>query len=387
MSYHRYLAALAIVAIIAMPQVASAQAEKPTATGQLELTTPYPQVAIEAGDQATFDLEVTAPEPVEASLEAVGVPADWSSSFRGGGFEIDAVTAGPTPADVRFDVTVPPDVADATFDITVRASSVDNVAELPLQVRVSAQAGGDVTLAPDFPGLRAPAGETVTFDVELRNGTPADLQFELDSTGPAGWDVTAQPASEPQAATLQVASGSSQTIAVEVTSPARAEAGQYGIVVQASAPDFQVEAEMIVEVVGSFSMNLLTADQRLNAEVSVGGSSDLDLLVTNTGTAPLRQVELSASAPSGWDVTFSESTIISIPAGESAPVKATVAPSDEAIAGDYLLTLTARSEQASSTVDIRTSVNPSALWGFVGIGLIALTLAGLAYVFRRFGRR
>jgi uncharacterized membrane protein len=66
---------------------------------------------------------------------------------------------------------------------------------------------------------------------------------------------------------------------------------------------------------------------------------------------------------------------------------ATVTPSDQAIAGDYVITFSATSESASSEVDIRTTVNPSALWGFIGIALIAATLGGLAWVFRRFGRR
>jgi uncharacterized membrane protein len=38
-------------------------------------------------------------------------------------------------------------------------------------------------------------------------------------------------------------------------------------------------------------------------------------------------------------------------------------------------------------MEVRTTVSPSAFGGMVGIGLILLTLAALAWVFRRFGRR
>jgi uncharacterized membrane protein len=96
---------------------------------------------------------------------------------------------------------------------------------------------------------------------------------------------------------------------------------------------------------------------------------------------------MSATAPSNWEVAFTEPVIGELGAGESFNAVATVTPSDEAIAGDYVITFDADSEQASSTVDIRTTVNPSALWGFIGIALIALTLVGLVWVFRRFGRR
>ena len=380
----RRLASLVALSLVLLSLPALAQEVPPD---QLSVSSPYPRVAVEAGDQASFDLTITAPEPTEVALAATGLPDGWLGTFRGGGFEVDGVTAGPTAPEVSFDVTVPVDATEGTYDLAVTATGGGGSTELALQVRVSAQAGGEVTLTPDFPGLRTPAGEAATFSVELRNDTPADLQFELDSAGPAGWEVTAQPSTEAQASTIQVDSGSTATINVSATSPVRAESGQYRISVQATAPDVDVSAEMIVEIVGSFSLDLTTVDQRLSTDVSADGSSDLELVVTNTGTAPIQGIEMSSTPPSGWDVTFAEPGIAELGAGQSVNVLATITPSDQAIAGDYVIAFSAVSEQARSEVDIRTTVNPSALWGFVGIGLIALTLAGLALVFRRFGRR
>lgn len=385
----RTMVSLAVFSLLLAATPALAQETPPdtTAPTAFGITTPYPRVAVQAGDQASFDLSVVAPQPTDAALEVSSLPEGWTATFRGGGFEIDGVTAGPTAPEVSLDVSVPADTAEGTYDLGVRADAGGSSASLALQVRVSAQAGGEVTLTPDFPGLRVPAGDTASFSVELRNDTPSDLQFELSSTGPAGWDVTAQPSNEPQAATIQVDSGSSATINVEATSPPRAESGQFPITVQAASPDSQVEAEMIVEIVGSFTLDLTTTDQRLSTEVSADGSSDVELIVTNTGTAPIQNIQMSATPPSNWEVAFAEEVIAELGAGESAAVLASVTPSEQAIAGDYVITFDANSEQANSSVDIRTTVNPSALWGFIGIGLIALTLAGLAWVFRRFGRR
>lgn len=380
----RRLASLVALPLVLLSLPALAQEVPPD---QLSVSAPYPRVAVEAGDQASFDLTITAPEPTEVALAATGLPDGWLGTFRGGGFEVDGVTAGPTAPEVSFDVTVPVDATEGTYDLAVTATGGGGSTELALQVRVSAQAGGEVTLTPDFPGLRTPAGEAATFSVELRNDTPSDLQFELDSAGPAGWEVTAQPSTEAQASTIQVDSGSTATINVSATSPVRAESGQYRISVQATAPEVDVSTEMIVEIVGSFSLDLTTVDQRLSTDVSADGSSDLELVVTNTGTAPIQGIEMSSTPPSGWDVTFAEPGIAELGAGQSVNVLATITPSDQAIAGDYVIAFSAVSEQARSEVDIRTTVNPSALWGFVGIGLIALTLAGLALVFRRFGRR
>lgn len=384
----RTLVALVVasVTLVALPALAQ---ETPPEEGpqELSLSTPYPRVAIEAGDQASFDLTLTAPEPTDLALATSGLPSGWSATFRGGGFEIDGVTAAPTAPEVTLDVTVPADTLEGAYDFVVSAEGGGVSLTLDLQVRVSAQAGGEVTLTPDFPGLRVPAGETASFSVELRNDTPSDLQFELESAGPAGWDVSAQPSTEPQAATIQVDSGSSATIDVDATSIPRTEAGQYTISVQATAPETQVQAEMIVEIVGSFSLDLTTTDQRLSTDVSADGSSDVELVLTNTGTAPIQGVELSAQPPSEWEVTFAEPVIGEVDAGQSVTAVATVTPSDQAIAGDYVITFSANSDQADAEVDIRTTVNPSPLWGFIGIALIALTLAALAWVFRRFGRR
>jgi uncharacterized membrane protein len=344
-------------------------------------------VAVEAGDEATFDLTVTAPEPTNVGLEVTGLPDGWTATFRGGGFEIDGVTAAPTAPEASLDVAVPAEAAEGVYDIGVTADSGSSSVSVALQVRVSALAGGEVTLTPDFPGLRVPAAETASFSVELRNDTPSDLEFEVTSAGPAGWDVSAEPASEPQATTVLVESGGTENINVEATSPVRAEAGQYTISVQAASAETQVDAEMIVEVVGSYSLDLTTPDQRLSTEVSADGSSEVQLVLTNTGTAPIQNIELSATPPTGWEVVFGEPVIGQLEAGQSVSAVATVTPSDQAIAGDYVITFSASSEVADSEIDIRTTVNPSALWGFIGIALIALTLAGLAWVFRRFGRR
>lgn len=384
----RRTVALVAVGVLTLALPAAAQ-EVPDAPppDSLTLVAPYPRVAVEAGSSATFDLSVTAPTPTAVDLALDGLPEGWTGTFRGGGFEVDGVTASAISPELSLDVAVPAETPEGSYEMTVTASGGGTEIELPLEVRVSALAGGEVTLSSDVPGLRVPAGEAATFSVELRNDTPSDLQFELSAAAPAGWDITAEPASEPQATTIEVAAGASETINVEATSPPRSEAAQYPISVQATAGETQVQTEMIVEIVGSYSLELTTADQRLSTEVSADGSSEVQLVLSNTGTAPIPGVEMTATPPNDWEVSFAEPIIAELPAGESVAVLATVTPSEQAIAGDYVITFSANSEQANSEVDIRTTVNPSALWGFVGIALIALTLAGLAWVFRRFGRR
>ena len=382
---------LFLVAALSLVVALPATAQEDTSgfsPGSLTITTSYPGVVVEPGDQVSFELAVSSPGAASVDLSADEAPEGWTTTFRGGGFAVDQVMAGPgiNPA-VTFDVNVPVDAEEGTHQITVTAASGAETVRLPLTIRVSQKAGGEVTLTPDFPGLRAPAGDEVTFNVTLRNGTPADLDFDLDSTAPAGWKVSAEPTGQAQATTFSVKAGTSETINLKTTSPSLVDAGQYPVSLKATSGDTSVEATVIVEVVGSYSLDLSTADQRLNADVSVGSSSDLQLIVTNSGTATLEGAKISSTAPSGWDVSFDTPDLAPIPPGESALVTAPLTPSENAVAGDYILTFRVSHTEANDSIDVRTTVNPSPIWGFVGIALIALTLAGLAWVFRRFGRR
>ncbi len=135
-------------------------------------------------------------------------------------------------------------------------------------------------------------------------------------------------------------------------------------------------------------MTLSTVDQRLNMNATAGTATDLTLQITNTGTAPIPGVALSATPPSGWTVTFDPPTV-DVPTDAPANVTAHLTPSADAIAGDYVTAFkaTAPSNLATASAEIRVTVETSLLWGAVGIALIAIVLVGLWWTFRRFGRR
>jgi uncharacterized membrane protein len=103
-------------------------------------------------------------------------------------------------------------------------------------------------------------------------------------------------------------------------------------------------------------------------------------------------VKLTEQAPTGWDVTFDKETVPSIAPQATATVVATIKPSGEAVAGDYVVTVSAANDKVTASAQgtsaqIRFTVETSPIWAIVGIGVIALILAGLFYVFRTYGRR
>jgi uncharacterized membrane protein len=376
---------IAVLSALATPLAAQTDTGE-TETG-LTLTTPYPGLTVEPGDTASFDLLLTATSTTTVDLSVDGVPDGWTANFRGGGFVVNQVTAGAEVPDLTLSVIIPTGTPDGSVPLTISADSSGSSATLAIEVVVLGGAGGTVTMTPEYSGVRGPSSETFTFPVDIRNDSPAEVQLELSAEGPIGWIVEARPQSQTQASAITVDPGATTRITVTANPSTTAAAGLYDLRVVARGGGVDAEAPLQVQITGSFDMQISTPDQRLNADVTAGQPTQFPVIVFNTGTADLVQVSLDSIPPSGWEVTWDTELIPTIAAGDFATVNATITPSAEAIAGDYQITFRASSDDANASMEVRTTVSPSAFGGLVGIGLILLTLAALAWVFRRFGRR
>lgn len=374
---------LGFLAIAAGPTVPLVTA----ATG-LTVTTPYPAVVVEPGTTASFKLSISVATAGRVDLKATGVPSGWTARFQGGGLVVDGAYVEPKSApDLTLDVQVPAGTAPGTSTITVEASQGALTDSLPLTLRVADAAAGDVTLTPDFPELRGPSSSSYTFNLTLRNETSADATFSMDATGPDGWTVSAKPAGQSQATSTPVSAGGSGSITVSVTPASDAAAGTFPIKATVTGGGKTASTDLQVVITGVYTMTVSTPDQVLSTTANAGSETDLQLVVTNTGTAPITNVTPSGSAPTNWKVAFSPATIASIAPGQTATVTAQMTPTSDAIAGDYNVTMTATAAEANANTTIRVTVQTPQFWWIVGIVLIGATFAGLYWVFRTYGRR
>lgn len=394
---HRFLTALVLATVAAaslgatsvMAQTATPTPGAPPAL--LTVGTTYPSITVDPGGTAKFPLQVTSPVVERVDLSVSGAPEGYATTIKGGGLIVGSVTTTGTSASpaLELDVKVPDGIAPGTQQLTVHGTSASGRADLTVDVVIADTSGGAVTLTSDFPALRGAASQTFSFDLKLTNDTAQELTFGLEGTGPDGWDVQAQPSSQALAATAVVGAGDTENVKVTVKPAFDADAGQYLISVTATAGDYTAEAQLGVELTGSYAMRMTTQDQRLSTSVTAGSSTSFQVQVVNTGTADLQNVVLTNTPPSGWTVTFDTPTIASIPVGGNATANATITPANGAIAGDYIVSLSAKADQVSvpATLQVRTTVETSSIWGIVGIGLIVIVLIGLFLVFRRYGRR
>jgi uncharacterized membrane protein len=359
------------------------------AADPLTVTTPYPAIVVAPGATVSFNVAIATTTPQRVGLTLTGAPEAWKAKLHGGGFVIDAVETDATEAtSIRVDLTVPAD-ATGTTRMTLTGSTAAESVDLVLEIRVDPEATGAISIKNDIPALRGPSTQSFNFSLSVVNDTTEDQTYSATGAGPTGWTVNTTLTGQTQAASAVVKAGSTAGITVAVTPPTDVDAGTYQLQVATSVGGQTLINDLQVEITGTYTLAMAAAnDGPLNGRGSAGGASPFSFTITNTGTAAVTNVTLTASAPTGWEVTFDKATIPSIEAGASEPVIAQIKPSGSAIAGDYNLTLTASGDQSTrDTMEIRYTVETSILWGVIGAALIVAVGAGIWFVFQRYGRR
>ena len=353
----------------------------------LTVTTPYPQIVVSPGTQASFELSVKTTTPTRVGLALAGAPDSWNAALHGGGFVISAVeTDGKAATLVRLDFNVAAD-ATGTTNMTVTATTGSSKVTLPLEVKVEANAGGEVTVTPDYTALKGAANQSFTFNLTISNQKPQDLTYTATGEGPDGWAVDVTLTGQAQAVSGTAKANSTANAAVKVTPADNAAAGTYNVQVVATVGGQQYPIPLEVDITGSYSLTLSTPNQLLSGHGASGGPTEETFTITNTGTAPVTGVTLAVTPPTNWKVEFSPTTIDSITPDAPATVTAKITPSGDAIAGDYSLTFNARGKEASASTDFRFTVETSLVGAIIGAVLIVAAIGGLLWVFRRYGRR
>lgn len=357
------------------------------AANGLTLTTAYPSVTVSPGTQVSFDLALQTTDPARIDLSVAGAPATWKAILHGGGYVVGAVeTDGVKATTVRLDVDVPDDATGDAHMIVTGVSGGTTVT-LPVDVKVEANAEGEITVKPDFTALRGPANQSFTFNLAIANQTPEDVSYTATGEGPTGWAVDVTLTGQAQAVSGTAKAGGASSIAVKVTPADNADAGTYKVAVVATVAGKQYPIELSIEITGSYKLTLSTQNQVLSTSGPAGSVTEQVFTITNDGTAPVTNVKPSASLPTNWKVEFDQPTIASIEAGQPVNVTAKITPAADAISGDYSITFTARGEEANDTAEIRFAVEASLFGAIFAVVLIVVIIGGLLWVFRRYGRR
>ncbi len=358
------------------------------------LTTPFPAVVADPGATAEFNVTVTTDVSQRVDLSVLNQPEGWTTSLRGGGSTIAAVFTSPNAeqgdrimAEFTVEVAIPEDAAPGSNQVVLQASAAGATQQLTLDITIAAVDAGSVTMSTDFPDRSGTAADTFSVDLEVRNSTNQQLTLSFQAEGPAGWRISARPSGDSDASTAIVDAGGLSAASVTIDPPDDAAAGSYIVIVRALGGPQPVEAQVGVEITGSFAMSMSTDDNRLSTNLTVGSSAQVNVVIFNEGSAPLENVALSATPPRNWTVAFATETIPVIEPNTQETVTATITSAGNAVAGDYVVTLRANAGDLNENIEIRTTVESSPIGGLIGVAVLAIVAVGLFFVFQRYGRR
>jgi uncharacterized repeat protein (TIGR01451 family) len=380
---------LRVVPLISALVLAWSAALAPVATGAdaLSLTTPFPAVSVSPGNRVSFNLSVKTSASARVGLSLSGVPSSWTATLHGGGFVVSAVqTSGTDATEVRLDIDVPAD-ATGTTRITVTAEGNGARDSLPLDITSETNASGEVKVTSDITSQKGPSDQTFTFNVNVLNQKDQDLTYSSTAGQiPPGWTVNTSLTGSSQATSATVKAGGTSGVTVTVKAADGTEAGTYPVQIVTTVGTEQFTTDLNVEITGSYKVEF-AADQILSARGPAGGVTEQTFTITNTGTAPVTNLVMSGTPPSGWTVKFDPTSTDSLAPDQSVTVKAQITPSGDAIAGDYNISFKATAKEANVSSDVRFTVETSILGAIIGAALIVAAVGGLYWVFRRYGRR
>ncbi|MDP4223268.1 MAG: NEW3 domain-containing protein [Bacteroidota bacterium] len=350
------------------------------------LYTQNTKVSVTPGQMVDYQVDLinNGNELINADISLSGLPSTWKYTLRSGSFSVSQMAVLPhDKRNMSLSVIVPMNANKGSYHFRMTAG---NLAEMPLTIVVSEQGTFKSEFTTDQANMQGNNSSVFTYQANLKNSTAETQTYSFQSTAPRGWSVAFKSNSR-QVTSVEVNPNSSVGVTIEIDPPDMAEAGTYRIPVSASTSSSSAELALEAVITGTYGMELSTPTGLLSTSITAGELRRIELIVKNTGSAILQGVQLSASAPLNWEVSFDPRKIDMIEPGKSAGVTALIKAAKKAIAGDYVTSIDARTPEATSKAQFRISVRTSMLWGWVGILIICSSVAGIYYLFRKYGRR
>jgi len=382
---------IALVIALLLTMTHSANAES-ISVPSLELSTQYPAMVVKAGDGLTFDLDIdnNTGKSQDISLSIQSIPENWTGSFSASSKQVSIVHVKNEEANtsVDFALDIPLDAPDGEYIVALKAQGEGYHDVMEIKLTLSAEEVGDSSFTVEYPSQEGDADTSFSYEATLINNMLSDQSYSFAASAPTGWQVSFKPSGEStKVAALNVEARSTQGVDITIDPPAGIEAGTYDIAVTATSANEKMTLDLSITITGSYELSLSTPSGRLSFDAYANKESAVQLSLTNEGNTELTNVNLTSSAPSGWNVRFANETIELIEAGATIETTAYITPGEDAMSGDYVTTLSAKNSHASDSAEFRVTVKTETKWGFAGVAIIAAMAAVLYSVMKKYGRR
>ena len=355
----------------------------------------YSGVIVSKGEAVRMDLilENKGRNDETINVKISTVPKGWKATLKGTSYPVTGIYV-PNGKTRNLSLNLEPDksIGPGTYPFQFDAQTLDGkfTSSPKLNVVVEERVAGaeDIQITTSYPVLRGQTDARFEFSFEIFNKSESDRTFNLTAVGPEKWEMSFKPSYEAkQISSLRIKGNQSQSVAVEVTPPKEAVAGEYPILVRVSSGEKKAEVKLTVALTGIYKIDAGTPTGLLSLEAIAGKTANFSIFVKNTGSAVNRNITFSSFKPENWEVTFKPEKIEALEPDALKQVEVTVKPASQALVGDYSVGVMVNGEKSDKTVEIRVTVKASTAWGWIGIGIIIIVIAGLSALFIWLGRR
>ena len=393
------VAAAVLGAALAVSPLAAAQEEKDRKDRPergIAVYTEYSEVVVPVGETVRMDLTVENKGRTDetVSLKFTAVPRGWKTSLKGGSFTVSGVSV-PDGKTRTLTFTAEPEkgAPPGTYAFGIEGKTADGKLAAAHSITVTTRERSrleaeDLLVTTSYPVLRGQPDAKFEFSLDVQNKGDADRTVNLAAQAPPKWEVNFKPGYESKLiSSLRIKTGASQTVAVEVTPQKDEAAGEYPVLVQITSGESKVEGKLTVVLTGTYKLDAGTRGGLLSAEAVTGKPTTVSFFVRNTGSAPNRNISLSAFKPENWKVEFKPEKVDVLEPGKVKEVEAAITPAANALVGDYSVGLSVDGEKANKMMEMRVTVTAPTAWGWIGVGIIAVVIAGMGGLFVWLGRR
>ena len=363
----------------------------------IEIYPEFPGVVVSQGEEVRMDIQVVNKGRADEDvlLEVTGVPKGWKAQTRTYNFAVTGVYV-PNGESKTITFLAEPDksVKPGDYLFTIKGSTKDGTLQSENDITVTVKAAEkikktkDIVITTSYPVLKGPSDSSFEFSLAVENKMDKDVVFNLSAQGPSDWDISFKPAYESTLiSSLRLKAGSTSTIAVQVKPPKNTEAGEYPITVTVSSENRKAEAKLQVILTGTYGLEVGTTSGLLSLDAKQGKTANMSIYVKNTGSAVNHNITFMSYKPENWEVKFNPETIDALEPDDLKQVEVTFTPYKEALVGDYSVGVDVKGEKATKSIEFRITVKASTAWGWIGIGIIVVVIAGLIGLFLWLGRR
>jgi uncharacterized membrane protein len=355
----------------------------------------YSGVVVSKGESVRMDMTLENKGKTDETIDVKisSVPKGWKATLKGANYPVTGMFV-PNGKSRILTLNLEPDksVGPGAYDFQFNAQTADgkftSASKLTVAVHERAPGADDIQITTSYPVLRGQTDAKFEFSLDVMNKSEADRTFNLSAVGPEKWEINFKPSYETKLiSSIRIKGGQSQTVAVEVNPLKDASPGEYPILVKVSSGDKKAESKLRVILTGIYKLDAGTPTGILSLEAFPGKTSNFSVFVKNTGSAINRNITFSSFKPENWDVTFKPEKIDALEPDALKQVEVTVKPAPSALVGDYSVGVMVNGEKSDKTIEMRVTVKASTAWGWIGIGIIIIVIAGLSGLFIWLGRR